>query len=311
MTLKLHIYFGDTFEILKAKQDKWKHKFRTVFADPPYFVSGGKGVLARPEGVFKRKGVRLNKGNWDEETNDAKIIDFNRKWLKLTRPLIAKDGTIWICGFLNFNLWAVRMAMLPLGYRHLNNIVIVKPNAVPNLKGVRFAAATEEMIWAKVYDKYYFAYHRMKKYNGAPDSPRGKQMHNYWIIPVDTRMNVGLHATQKNYEQVRRAILATTDEGDWVLDPFGGTCTTMKICKELHRNCICIEKGFYYENQDTHLYQCTCDKGFKTLPELIAHHNKTGHKRQFVKDIMQKVGWNDQALDGKIEYKMFTKYFKE
>lgn len=309
--LKLHIYFGNTFEILKDKQEKWKHKFRTVFADPPYFVSSGKGILARPEGLMKRKGIRLFKGSWDDEADWRKVYDFNYRWLKLVKPLIAKDGTIWICGFWNFNLWTIRMAMEKLGYSHINNIVIIKPNAVPNLKGVRFAAATEEMIWARPYEKYYFAYHRMKKYHGPPDSPRGKQMHNYWIIPVDTRMNVGKHPTQKNYEQVRRCLLASSDEGDWVLDPFAGTATTMRIAKELHRNCICIEKGYYHKNEDTDMFQCTCGKQFESKKKLIEHHNTTSHRREFVQDIMKKTGWNEQALDDQIEYRMFLKYFKD
>jgi len=325
--LNLRLYLGDAFDILKDKQEKWKHKFRMGFFDPPYFVSSGKGILERPEGSFKRKGVRLHKGDWDADISDWKdIYKWNYRWLKLVKPLIAEDGTIFVCGMWNINLWTVRMAMEELGYSHLNNIVIIKPNAVPNLKGVRFAASHENMIWAKPNKDRYFAYWRMKKYS-APDSPSGKQMKDYWIIPVHSRTSVGEHPTQKTFEQVRRCILSTTDENDWVLDPFSGTCTTMKLCKELNRNCVCIEKGFYYADAITNKYKCNCGKEFKDKIALINHHNQSRHKRQFLYDIEKKVGWGDSSLDqfvdkGKltvdiaqkqrdISYKKITKYFKD
>lgn len=322
--LNLKLYLGDAFKILEAKQEAWKHKFRMGFFDPPYFISSGLGVLKRPEGDFKRKGVRLHKGDWDDKIVDWRdIARWNHEWLKLVKPLITEDGTIFICGMWNINLWTIRMAMEDLGYSHLNNIVIIKPNAVPNLKGIRFAAAHEDMIWAKPYEHRYFAYWRMKKYN-ASDSPSGKQMKDYWIIPVDTRQNVGEHSTQKAFEQVRRCILATTDKNDWVLDAFAGTCTTMKMCKELARNCVCIEKGFYYPNSHNK-YQCTCGKEFTLKSSLINHYNDTGHEREFMRDIRKKVGWDNSLLENfkhgyfqkdkkerrDIKYEVITKFFEE
>lgn len=308
--LRLHVYFGDTFRILKAKQKKWKGKFRTVFADPPYYVSVGKGILQRPEGIFKTKGYRLYKGDWDDNlTTWEEVYQFNYEWMKLVKPLIAEDGTLWICGFWNFNLWTVRMAMEKLGYSHLNNITIIKPNAVPNLKGVRFAGATDDMVWTRPNKARYFAYHRMKAYKGT-DSRRGKQMKNYWIIPVDTRDSVGRHTTQKPLEQLRRVILSSTDEGDWVLDPFLGSGTTLRMCKELHRNGIGIERGFYFRGTDNK-YRCTCGKKFNQKKYLLKHYDRTEHRKEFVRDIQQKIGWGDQTLDGQIKYKMFWKYFKK
>lgn len=321
--LNLRLYLGDSFNILKAKQEVWKHKFQNVFADPPYFISNvARKIVARPgvPNLAINKGVRIYKGDWDDQPFDFNsIYKWNYAWLKLVKPLIAKDGTIWICGFWNYNLIAVRLALENLGYSHLNNITIIKPNAVPNLRGVRFATATENMIWAKPNLKRYFAYHRMKAYNN------GKQMRDYWEIPVDTRQNIGRHTTQKSYEQVKRAILATTDEKDWVLDPFAGTCTTMKVCKDLNRNCICIEKGWYDFDEVTKRYKCTCGKLFKKKSALINHHNITLHKRQFVKDIETKVGWGNSSIDifGKgyfdedkkvnreIKYRKIDKYFRD
>jgi site-specific DNA-methyltransferase (adenine-specific) len=212
---------------------------------------------------------------------------------------MAEDATIWICGFWNTNLSPVRLALENLGYSHLNSITILKPNAVPNFRGVRFQVATECMIWAKAWDKRYFAYKRMKAYN------EGKQMKDYWEIPVNNRQNVGRHPTQKSVEQIKRSIMASTDKGDWVLDPFAGTCTTLKVAKMLNRNAIAIERGFYYKEWRTEYYQCTCGKKFKEDADFIKHLRNHQHTPPFLRDIKKKVGWGEQPLSGKITYRMF------
>ena len=49
------------------------------------------------------------------------------------------------------------------------------------------------------------------------------------------------HPTQLNEELVERCVKFCTREGDWVLDPFAGTGTTMRVCKRLNRNCVTID----------------------------------------------------------------------
>lgn len=49
------------------------------------------------------------------------------------------------------------------------------------------------------------------------------------------------HPTQLNEGLVERCILMTTNEGDHVLDPFGGTGTTARVCQRLNRSCTLVE----------------------------------------------------------------------
>jgi DNA modification methylase len=49
------------------------------------------------------------------------------------------------------------------------------------------------------------------------------------------------HPTQLHEGLVERAIKLTTKEGDRVLDPFGGTGTTLRVCKQIKRRCTLIE----------------------------------------------------------------------
>ena len=49
------------------------------------------------------------------------------------------------------------------------------------------------------------------------------------------------HPTQKPEGLIERMVLASSDEGDVVLDLFSGSGTTLRVCQHLNRNCIGIE----------------------------------------------------------------------
>jgi DNA modification methylase len=270
------IYLGDNLEILKAKQEAWRGKFQAIFADPPYFISSFRAKEYEVTTEFRKKGITLFKGDWDMvpkgQDHTDYVIKHSMKWLKLCQGLLTDNGTIFVCGMTQFNLYGVVYAMRKLGYWILNNIYVYKPNAVPNIRGVRFSAAVDEMVWAKKTEDnpYLFNYKIMKHYNG------GKQMRNMWIINNEGFKYHGIaakHRTPKPLEQVKRALLAATNKDDWVLDPFLGTGTTMSIAKKLKRNCIGIE----------------IDRSYLPL-------------------IRQRVGWNDTSLMNEIKYKLVRNY---
>lgn len=56
----------------------------------------------------------------------------------------------------------------------------------------------------------------------------GKQMTDVWRLPAIGRWekSCGKHPTQKPLALLTRIILASTDEHDWILDPFAGSSTT-------------------------------------------------------------------------------------
>jgi site-specific DNA-methyltransferase (adenine-specific) len=70
-----------------------------------------------------------------------------------------------------------------------------------------------------------------------------KQMKDVWNIPLPKKAEkkYGKHPTQKPIELLKRIILASTNEGDLILDPFCGSSTTGLACKELNRKYIGID----------------------------------------------------------------------
>ncbi len=204
---------GDSFQLLK----EFDFKFNMIFADPPYFLSNG-GISLQDGKV-----VCVNKGDWDKGKSPEEMNTFNMEWLKLCRDKLKDNGTIWISGTYH-NIFSVANCLTELGYKILNVITWQKTNPPVNISCRFFTYSTEFVIWARKCHKvpHLFNYEVMKKLND------GKQMTDVWRLPAIGRWekSCGKHPTQKPLSLLTRIILASTKEGDWILDPFSGSSTT-------------------------------------------------------------------------------------
>jgi site-specific DNA-methyltransferase (adenine-specific) len=170
--------------------------------------------------------VKVDKGSWDRSKGLVADHDFNRTWIAECHRVLKPTGTMWVSGTLHVYL-SVGMALLETGFRILNDIVWEKPAPPPNLGCRCFTHSTEIILWASKAkkgsaDRYTFNYDEMKTLNG------GRQMKNVWRLPVPTAAEkyFGKHPTQKPVGLVERCLLASTNEGDVVFDPFSGSGTT-------------------------------------------------------------------------------------
>jgi site-specific DNA-methyltransferase (adenine-specific) len=234
-----HIYFvdndfvlllGDSFHILPLIHENSIHM---IFADPPYFLSNG-GITCS-----SGKMVSVNKGSWDEGKEDIyEKISYNKTWLKICRELLHENGTIWISGTFH-NIYSIGVVLEELEYKILNNITWHKTNPSPNLSCRYFTHSTETILWAKKSKnaKHTFNYEVMKEMNN------GKQMRDVWEISTakKSEKEFGKHPTQKPIKLLERIILASTNEGDIILDPFNGSGTTGIVAKKLNRKYIGID----------------------------------------------------------------------
>lgn len=204
-----------------------------IFADPPYFLSNG-GIS-----VQSGKQVCVDKGEWDKGGTPEYIYEFNRNWLSLCRSKLKDDGTIWISGT-HHNIHVVMRCLQELEYKVLNTITWQKTDPPPNLSCKYFNFSTELIIWARKHEKksHKFNYETMKQLNG------GTQMTDVWRIPAVGKWEKlqGKHPTQKTLRLLYRIILASTNEGDTILDPFSGSGTTGIAANLLGRKYIGIEQ---------------------------------------------------------------------
>lgn len=208
-----------------------------IFADPPYFISGG-GKTIRGNRV-----IVANFGEWDKIRPDNEKDEFNYQWLSLCREKLKDNGTIWVSGTFH-NIYSVARCMTDLGYKILNVITWQKVDPPPSLTGTRFNFSAEFIIWAakSANSKYYLNFDLMTQLNG------GKQMPDVWKLPSVGlwEKRCGKHPTQKPLRLLYRIILASTRQGDTILDPFAGSCTTGIAANLLGRNFVGIDQSQEY-----------------------------------------------------------------
>ena len=220
---------GDCVDTLS----KFSFGFDMVFADPPYFLSGG--------GISYQSGqiVCVDKGEWDKPLKGEEMDAFNLRWLAACREHMKEEATIWISGT-HHNIFSVQQQLLKLGFKILNVITWAKTNPPPNISCRYFTYSTEFIIWARKSPKvaHCYNYELMKQLNG------GRQMTDVWQLPAIGRWekSCGKHPTQKPLGVLARLTQASTLPGAWVLDPFSGSGTTGIAANLLSRRYLGLEK---------------------------------------------------------------------
>lgn len=220
--MKISINKGDALELLKEIDDE---SIDLIIADPPYNL--GK-----------------NYGNNHDLKGFDEYLAFSRNWLTEAKRILRKTGTIYVfMGVrfisylydildrelkLHFNSWVCWHYTQGMGKkkgfspRHDDILVFNKtPGFVFNLDDVR------------VPQKYYRSRNNMR---GANPGDVWKFSHVHYCN--ENRQN---HPTQKPEGLIERMVLASSNEGNLVLDPFSGSGTTLRVCQQLGRNCTGIE----------------------------------------------------------------------
>ncbi|WP_379547629.1 site-specific DNA-methyltransferase [Qipengyuania sp. DSG2-2] len=231
---------GDCVERLRELPDA---SVDLVFADPPYNLQLG-GDLNRPDGSH----VDAVTDHWDQFDSFKLYDDFTKAWLTECKRILKPDGALWVIGSYH-NIYRVGTILQDLGFWILNDIVWRKTNPMPNFRGTRFTNAHETLLWCSQGEKskYQFNYRAMKTLNDE------LQMRSDWVLPICSggerlkgEDGHKAHPTQKPEGLLYRVLLATTERGDVVVDPFFGTGTTGAVAKRLGREWIGCERESAY-----------------------------------------------------------------
>jgi DNA modification methylase len=233
------ILVGDCIELLAELPAE---SIDLVFADPPYNLQLQR-ELRRPNNTR----VRGVQESWDRFDDFEAYDEFTRAWLAACRRVLKPHGTLWVIGSYH-NIHRVGAILQDLDYWLLNSVAWIKTNPTPNFRGVRFTNAHETLLWAQKEKgaPYIFNHHAMKALN------EDKQMRSDWLLPVSggserlRAANEAAHPTQKPEALLYRVLLASSQPGDLVLDPFFGTGTTGAVAKRMHRHWIGIERDKSY-----------------------------------------------------------------
>lgn len=187
---------------------------------------------------------------------------YTRSWLALVYPLIKESGSIYVCCDWETSLIIGRV----LGeYFHVRSRITWQRE-----KG-RGAAANwknglEDIWFATKSDRYTFNLDAVKvrkkviapyRTNGKPKdwsateegNFRNTCPSNFWddiTIPFWSMPENTAHPTQKSEKLFTKIILASSNPGDVIFDPFLGSGTTSVVAKKLGRKYIGVEENAQY-----------------------------------------------------------------
>ena len=239
--IRNRIVCSNAFDVLAKLRGK---RFDLLFADPPYNLTK----------TFGKKAFR-------EKTSDD-YETWLDSWLSLCVPLLKPTASVYICGD-----WRSSAAIQRVGSRYfkLQNRITWEREKGRGAK--RNWKNTAEDIWYfTVSDEITFNLDAVKmrrkvlapyKENGNPKDWNAEKNGNYrdthpsniwtdisvpfWSMPENTD-----HPTQKPEKLLAKIILASTNAGDLILDPFAGSGTTAVAAKKLGRDFVAIESDEQY-----------------------------------------------------------------
>jgi site-specific DNA-methyltransferase (adenine-specific)/modification methylase len=245
-TMKINnIYLGDCIHIMETEIPE--NSVDLVYADPPYNLSGKKLTL-----INNKTGGPFYKMNedWDKwEYED--YLAFTENWISKVWKVLKATGSLYVsCTY--HNIAEIIFISKKIGFK-LNNIITwYKTNAMPNITKRTFTHSTEYICWFVKGKNWKFNYEKLKEFNPHKTKEgKPKQLRDFVdfiglpIVQGKERIKDqngrALHPTQKPEKLIELIIIASSDEGDIILDPFFGTGTTGVVASRLKRKWIGIE----------------------------------------------------------------------
>ena len=196
-----------------------------IIADPPYNLGKDYG------------------NNHDHMKFDA-YLSFSREWVKEAHRILAPNGTLFVFMGFRFISYLYEILERELHMFFKSWIVWHYTQGIGKRKG--FSPRHDDILMftksrsgkfnldaVRVPQKYYRERNNMR---GANPGDVWEFSHVHYCNP-----NRQPHPTQKPEGLIERMVLAASDEGDLVLDPFSGSGTTLRVCQQLNRKAIGIE----------------------------------------------------------------------
>lgn len=219
---RIDIITGDAVEQLHSLD---ADSVDLVVADPPYNL--GK-----------------NYGNNHDIKGFDDYLSFSRSWLSHVHRVLKPSGTLYVFMGFRFISYLYDILDRELGMFFNSWIVWHYTQGMGKTKG--FSPRHDDILMFTKSRRFKFNLDNVRmpqKYYRGRNNMRGANPGDVWIFSHvhycnENRRN---HPTQKPEGLIERMVLASTDEGDLVVDPFSGSGTTLRVCQQLNRNAIGIE----------------------------------------------------------------------
>lgn len=235
------VVIGDAFDALSKIKD---NSVDLLIVDPPYNLD------------------KNFHGNGFKKQSGEKYAKYTADWIQRVKAKLKNTASIYVCCD-----WESALVIGPI----LNEHFILRNRITWQREKGRGAKANwknsmEDVFFATVSDNYTFNLDAVKqkkkvlapyKQDGQPkdwvETDEGKYRltcpSNFWddiAVPYWSMAENTAHPTQKPEKLIAKLILASSNQGDLVLDPFAGSGTTGVVAKKLGRNYINLEQNALY-----------------------------------------------------------------
>ena len=193
--------------------------FDLIIADPPYNLGKNYGISHDSKGFHE-------------------YLDFTKAWLEEARRLLKPTGTLYVFMGFRFIAYLYRMLELDLGMLFNSWIVWHYTQGTGKTKG--FSPRHDDILMFTKSRDFVFNLDQVRipqKYYRERNNMRGANPGDVWEFSHVHYCNADrqAHPTQKPEALIARMVLASSDEGAAVLDPFFGSGTTLRVCQQLGR----------------------------------------------------------------------------
>ena len=204
-------------------------------------------IIADPQyNVGKDYGNKSDKQDFDE------YIAFTKEWLTECHRILKKNGTIYIFIGFRYISYLYQILEKDLKMNFVNWISWHYTQGIGKTKG--FSPRHDDILMFSKSASYKFNLDEIRvpqKFYRKVNNMRGANPGDVWEVSHIhyCQKNRQEHPTQKPEALVERMVLASSSEGDMVVDPFSGSGTTLRVCQQLNRNAVGIEINPEYVEQ--------------------------------------------------------------
>ena len=275
------LYQGDSIDWLKSLESE---SVDLIFADPPY---------------------NIKKADWDNFENQEQYIEWSLQWIREAARILKTTGSLYVCGFseiladlkhpasryfkgCRWLIWHYKnKANLggDWGRSHESIIHFRKSDSTKiNIDDVRIPYGAHTLKYPSHPQAATSAYGKgaAKKRDNWIPNPKGAKPKD--VIEIPTTCN-GMgettpHPTQKPEELIRKFILASSNEGDLVIDPFSGSGTTVVVAEQLKRRWMGCDLNMEYNDWAFKRIENVCRM---TKEDWIAFDRKNAGRRESIR----------------------------
>lgn len=194
--------------------------------------------------------LNKNYGKCDDKLEFEEYLNFSRKWLNESKRVLKRDGTIYVFMGMRYVSYIYSILEQELGFSFNSWITWHYTQGIGRTKG--FSPRHDDILmFTKNSKEFTFNLDNIRmpqKYYRGTNNMRGANPGNVWAFSHMHYCNKNRqqHPTQKPEGLYERMILASTNIGDIVLDPFVGSGTCLRVCQQAKRNCIGIDLNQEY-----------------------------------------------------------------